>query len=185
MCQVNCYSLLSYLLVYLNLATTNLALAVDMETDTIVYIFFPFEVHRNLKLVYQNNRTVDSPKGVRSSCKGDNLTKLSTMGTTSQPIITGDHVSWKKMADASQGTCDSSTLAASSCVDTSRSRCRWQEHLCLVLVYLIYALHSQYIFLSPVTNWKLDASAGNFNWNIVGRIMSSEGKVVFEFCGWR
>jgi len=71
------------------------------------------------------------------------------------------------MADASRGTCDSPTLAASPCVDTSRSRCRWQERLCLVLVHLIYALHSRYLFLSPVANWKLDAFAGNFNRNLL------------------
>ena len=41
--------ILATLLFYLNLATTNLALAVDTETGTNVYISFPFEVHRNLK----------------------------------------------------------------------------------------------------------------------------------------
>jgi len=50
------------LLFYLNFATTNLALAVDTETGTNFYISFPFEVHRNLKWVYQNNKTYIHPK---------------------------------------------------------------------------------------------------------------------------
>ena len=68
------------LLFYANLATTNLALAVDTETGTNVSFSFIVFTSRSRDWDYRNNRTVVKkylPKGMRSACKGDDSNSAS------------------------------------------------------------------------------------------------------------